>query len=55
MNKTLKGTIVLFSITAICALILAITNNNTKDVIVAREKMESLQLSVILPNTKLQM
>nr|WP_276512247.1 RnfABCDGE type electron transport complex subunit G [Clostridium tetanomorphum] len=42
----------MFSITAICALILAITNNNTKDVIVAREKMESLQLSVILPKYK---
>lgn len=52
MANRFRGAIVLFSITSICGLILGITQNATKDVIAQREKMESLQLEVILPKYK---
>ncbi|WP_125151949.1 RnfABCDGE type electron transport complex subunit G [Clostridium rectalis] len=52
LNKGVKGTLVLFLITSICALILSITHSATKDIIVFREKMESLQLDMIFPHRR---
>ena len=50
MKNRVKYVVVLFTITALSGLILGITHEATKDVIAAREKMESLQLNAILPN-----
>ncbi|GAA0729089.1 hypothetical protein GCM10008905_28670 [Clostridium malenominatum] len=47
--KKFKGTIVLLLITSICGLILGVAHGATKDIIAERERLESLQLSVILP------
>lgn len=52
MRKRFQLVVVLFAITSICAMILGITHNATKDVIAQREKMESLQLNIILPKYK---
>lgn len=46
-NNKFAGT--LFLITAVSGLLLAFTHGATKDIIAEREKMDSLQLSVILP------
>ena len=50
--KKFKGTIVLLLITSICGLVLGMTHGATKDIIAERERLESLQLNVILPKNK---
>lgn len=50
--KKFRGTIVLLLIASICGLILGISHGATKDIIAEREKLESLQLDVILPKSK---
>lgn len=51
MKKNIQLVIVLFLITSISALMLAFTHGATKDIIAEREKMESLELAVILPDS----
>lgn len=52
MKENNKFAGILFLITAISGLLLAFTHGATKDIIAEREKMDSLQLSVILPECK---
>ena len=52
MKENIKLAVTLFLITSVSGLLLAFTHGATKDTIAEREKMDSLQLSVILPESK---